>query len=304
MTQREVAVIGAGPAGLGAAIQLRRFGLSTLVLEARCVGGLLNNADRVENYPGFPEGIRGRELVHLFDAQARRIGVEVIDEEVTGLSYEGGVFRVATGRRAHRARAVVVASGTRPVLFPPGMIPAGLEQSVLYEVWPISDSEGKRVVVAGGGDAAFDYALGLARSNEVVLLSRGDAPRALSSLRVRVRDCASIWHLLRTEIISVSPGQRRALLIGCVHAGRPVIIETDYLVGALGRVPRLDFVSASLAQQTERLEAEGALHFAGDVKNGTFRQTAIAVGDGLRAAMRIHGRLKERSEETGAPGKS
>ena len=111
MMTEDVIVIGAGPAGIAAAIQLRRFGLDPLLLERDRLGGLLVNANLVENYPGFPEGIRGAELVKLFEAQLRRVGVSISVEEATALDYSDG-FLIQTPRRRLTARIVVIASGT------------------------------------------------------------------------------------------------------------------------------------------------------------------------------------------------
>ncbi len=98
MKVEQVIIIGAGPAGLATAIQLKRYGVHLLLFERAQAGGLLHNANLVENYPGFPLGISGVDLVNLFMLQAQNLGIDVTYEEVIELSYDRGLFRVKTGR--------------------------------------------------------------------------------------------------------------------------------------------------------------------------------------------------------------
>ena len=146
MSLHPVAIIGAGPAGLATALQLKRYGVDALLLEGGRVGGLLHNANCVENYPGFPGGISGPQLVRLFIAQAEQTGVSVTHAQVLSLDYSGfsapsdsqeGEFSIQTAERLYRARRVVIASGTRP-LSPSGLsLPKELEDRFFYEVYQI-----------------------------------------------------------------------------------------------------------------------------------------------------------------------
>ncbi len=114
MKPDEVVIIGAGPAGMTAAIQLKRYGIPFVLLEKERVGGLLWNANLVENYPGFPAGVSGPKLINLIEKQMKRIGVEVTFDTVTNLSLEDDRFLVETPRTSYLPKYVVVASGTRP----------------------------------------------------------------------------------------------------------------------------------------------------------------------------------------------
>ncbi len=293
MKPETVIIIGAGPAGLAAALQLKRYGVPALVLERAQVGGLLRNANLVENYPGFPEGIPGPALVNLLEEQARRAAIDIVFDEVVALTHQTGAFQVETAARMYRTHVVVVASGTKPSTFSDFPVPHGLRARVLYEIYPILAVAGQRIVIVGAGDAAFDYALNLGRLNDVIILNRGQAIQCLPLLRTRAATCSRIRYRERTHIRSLSESPGGRLQVQCESADAMWCIDADYVIGALGREPRLDFVSERLSAAAPDLESRGLLHFVGDVENGIFRQTAIAVGQGVLAAMKIHQRLKE-----------
>lgn len=185
-------VVGAGPGGLAAAIQLRRYKLGVRIYESNRAGGLLWNANRVENYPGFPGGLAGPALVRIFLEQARRAGVEITAGEVTSLTWQDDLFRANTTEGEIWARAVVVASGTRPIQLMGFTISAALEAHVSYEVADLLEMSGKRVLIVGGGDAAFDYGLTLAEKNSVIIVNRNEQAKCLPVLWDKVQACNPI----------------------------------------------------------------------------------------------------------------
>jgi len=110
----KIVIIGAGPAGISAAIQLKRSDIMPLILEKKRVGGLLREANLVENYPGFPGGILGKKLANLFDQQLKKEGIEVHIEKVINLDFENGLFLITTEKRSFSASIVIIATGTQP----------------------------------------------------------------------------------------------------------------------------------------------------------------------------------------------
>lgn len=283
-----VAIIGAGPAGLAAAIQIKRFGIDPLVFEMDTPGGLLRNANLVENYLGFPRGIAGIKLVRLFERQAEAVGVKLTRARVTLLDWDGTAFWLDTPHGARIAWRVVVATGTQPRIFANFEIPASLAGRMFYEVFHLLGLTGQHIAIVGAGDAAFDYALNLAaRGNTVTILNRGDERKCLPLLWARAQAEPRIRYRAHTVITAVEPGAKDSLLLRCAAGREKLDLQSDYLVGAIGRVPRLDVVSPRVQEQAQSLERSALLYFVGDVKNGLYRQTSIAVGDGIRAAMQI-----------------
>ena len=290
MTLAEVAIIGAGPAGLTAALQLKRYGIPALLFEACQVGGLLRNANLVENYPGFPGGISGPDLVRLFQQQAESIGVQIIPQAVESLTYEKQIFSLLTAAGVFNCQTTVIATGTQPLEFESGLIPTEAQARVCSEVYPLLEVRGARIAIVGAGDAAFDYALNLARSNSIVILNRSDQVKCLPLLQQRAAVSPHIAYHPQTNLVQVQLAGDGRLALRLESPTGVWECTADYLLGALGRRANLDFVSASLQRQASRLEKQGCLYRIGDVSNGLYRQTAIAAGQGLLAAMQIYHR--------------
>jgi thioredoxin reductase len=294
MDANSVAIIGAGPSGLTAALQLSRYGIPTLLFEARRAGGLLWNANLVENYPGFPEGISGPELARLFLQQIEAIGVKVTPHAVNSLTYQKRTFSLFTDDAIYNCRTVVVASGTRPIPFEPELIPAEAQARVYFEAYPLLGMRDAQIAIVGAGDAAFDYALNLSRNNFITILNRSAQEKCLPLLRQRAAASDRITYHSQTRLVQVKLDSNGQLMLRLESQSGVVDFPADYLIGVLGRRANLDFVSADLLRQASRLEKQGRLYRIGDVANGRYRQTAIAAGQGLLAAMQIyHSRVSE-----------
>lgn len=280
-------IIGGGPAGLAAAMQLARQGHQGLVLERDRVGGLLWNANLVENYPGFPQGIQGPELVGLFQKQAQGLGVRIGIEDALKVELVGDKFRIDTSERVLASDVLVLATGTTAKILPDKILKPEIREWVFSEIYPLLEVSGKKVIIIGGGDAAFDYALNLARANQIILLTRGEEIKALPLLVERAQAHPRITCRLNAEIRSIQPGRKEQLHLEVVQSGDLQTLEGDYLVAAIGREPDMSYVSPSIMKDIKQLQEDRRLYLIGDMKNGLFRQTTIAVGDGIRAAMEI-----------------
>jgi thioredoxin reductase (NADPH) len=281
MKPDNVVIIGTGPAGMTVAIQLKRYGIPFVLLEKERVGGLLWNANLVENYPGFPAGVSGPKLVRLIEKQMERIGVEIVFETVTNLRYADGRFLVETSRASYHPQYVIVASGTQPRSLPI-KIPTNAQSRVFSDVYHLLGVYEKRILIAGGGDAAFDYALNLVkRGNFVTILNRGVDVKCLGLLWERAAAESAITYREEASVGAVQLDETACRLEVRLDAGES--LEADYLLFAIGRIPQTDFLSDDLVNQNVK-----GLYFVGDVKNGLYRQVAIAAGDGLQAAMQIY----------------
>jgi thioredoxin reductase (NADPH) len=292
---KEVVIIGAGPAGIAAAIQLRRYHIEPLLLERKAIGGLLKNAYLVENYPGFPEGVKGLDLVELFEKQLKNAGVTVSFESVQKLDYGDKVFFTKTNRRVIRSDVAVIATGTRPRKFSAPVISDDIGDRIFYEIYPILGVKHKKIAIIGAGDAAFDYALNLSQENEVIIFNRNKRAACIPVLRERCGKSEKISYFRDVTVSEIQDQDGRLRLAYTSGDGQNGDqLSTDIVVIAIGREPCLDFYSNELKKYSESLVKKGLLYMVGDVKNDIYRQTAICVGDGIRAAMKIYKILRGR----------
>lgn len=298
MNVDQVAIIGAGPAGLATALQLHRYGIASRVFEKTQIGGLLRNANWVENYPGFPKGISGVDLANLFCEQAKAWGIHITKDSVQYLEWDEGEFKISTLNGIYRALTVVIASGTQPRRFTEFDIPPELKERVFYEIVSLLSCQNQRLLIVGAGDAAFDYGLNLAKQNQVIIIYRGEQVKCLPLLWERAIACKNINIRPGVAISKLITNPKGGMIVECFSPEGPLQFQADYLIGAIGRLPQMDFVSTSVLEHASEFENTGILHFVGDVRNGIFRQTAIAIGNGIRAAMRLNQVLKETPDES------
>ncbi len=293
--REEVVVVGAGPAGIAAAVQLKRSGHDPLVIESGVPGGLLRTAWRVENYPGFPNGIAGNELSETIANGLEEWDVRLERTEVNRIDLSENGFTIRTAEDDLEAVRVILATGTEPLPFDCQGLDELPKDRVHRDIIGLREVTDSTFVIIGGGDAAFDYSLALAENgNRCVILYRSQGARCLPLLLDWVNEQVDVEVHGSTEVRRVAWINDR---IAVRTEGLVVTdIFADHLIIAIGRRPRDGMLSDSVRSEMKRLTADGLLYVIGDVANGPFRQTAIAAGDGVKAAMEVHERLKECSE--------
>jgi thioredoxin reductase len=275
----KTAIIGAGPAGIAAGIQLHRSGGDYVIFEKDRIGGLIHNANLIENYPGFPNGLSGLKFASLLEKHADKMNLNIKFESVIEVNFANNIFSIHTDNSKYQADILIVASGTRPVKEIGIDIPAHLREKVFYEVKDIPDIKNESIGIIGGGDAAFDYALGLAENNRVVILIRDSGAKCLPLLAARADYNPNIEIYNQTKALSIKDRGDK-ILLNCVKEGNFVDLQFDKLIIAIGRVPQLDFMR-DIPHKCDRIG------YIGDVANGIYRQATIAAADGIRAAMKI-----------------
>ncbi len=298
MVQHDVVIIGAGPAGLTAAIYCARANLSPVVVEGLLAGGQLMNTTEVENYPGFPEGIMGPELMDRFRKQAERFGTEFLPGDVVRVDFSARPFGVSTDDREVRARAVIVATGASPrTLGVPGekeYAGRGVSYCATCDGFFF---RGKEIVMVGGGDSAMEEALFLARyGSRTTVIHRRDALRASKIMADRVLKNPKVevvWDSVVDEVLG--DGQKvAAVRVRNVKTGAVAERPCAGFFVAIGHTPNTSMFKTVLPMNAEGyLSIDGTSSYtnipgvfaAGDVHDHVYRQAVTAAAAGCRAAI-------------------
>ena len=292
----DVAIIGAGPAGLTAGIYASRAGLEAAVFEGRSVGGQLSQTHLIENYPGFPKGSNGFDLAWSIKEQAEAFGVREIDEEVRSVCLEGSLKTLVTDQGSYQARAIVVATGARPRLLG---VPGEKEltgRGVSYcATCDGNFFRGRDVVVVGGGDTAVADALYLANlCRNVTLVHRRQTLRAAAMYEPRLAALGNVsfaWNS-KVEAILEDDGLVSGVRLRHLDTGEQQEMPCAGVFMAVGTQPNTAFLEGLLsldaagyvvADELGRTSAPGVFA-AGDVRTKALRQVVTAVSDGANAA--------------------
>jgi|SRR6056297_1135257 len=293
---KPIIIIGGGPGGLSAAIQLHRSGFQPLILEVRQLGGLLVNAWRVENYPGFPKGISGLDLVQLFREHLNVYQPEIVYDRVLSVEkIQSGYWITTKNGQHYSCQYLIIATGTFPRKYSHIKLVENecLLRRIHYEVDTIRHLKGKDISVIGGSDAAFDYAMTMSGENQISVFMRGSKTKAIKALRDVVQRNRHIKVFSRIEIEDLRFKDDRISLNfkkgASIHNHK-----TDYLLFAIGRYPTMPHLINDMKIEEQK---EKSVFFVGDVKNQHYRQCSLAVADGIRAAMTIDRMIRRDNNE-------
>lgn len=289
----QCAIIGAGPCGISAAMQLNRYNIKPLLFESGNIGGLLRNANLIENYPGLSKPLSGSDLAERLQNKLEQLQAEIKLEKVSQIDYADDVFSISTSLGSYQSRTLLIATGTQPKKYQDIAIPAKISKHIFYEVYPLRKIRNKSIVIVGAGDAAFDYALNLSRHHQVTIINRGQHVSALKLLQERVRHNDKIAYLDQTAIKKLSGTLNDRLEIDLDRANQSESLTADYLIFAIGREPCSGFMTEEFSSHMKDLQEKEILYLAGDLINGINRQAVVAAGQGVSAAMRIYRKLEE-----------
>ncbi len=297
-----VIIVGSGPAGYTAALYTARANLNPLVFEGFAWGGLLQQTTDVENYPGFPEGIMGPEMMKNFREQAERFGARLVTEEVerVELSDEpGGIHSVWVADTEYRARTVVLAMGAEHkklgVAGEEELSGRGVSYCATCDAAFFREAP---TIIVGGGDSAMEEAIFLSKfASKVTVIHRREEFRASRIMLERAREQANIEFLTPYTIKEFLPGETGALghaTLVNTESGEEMVIPVSGTFIAIGHEPQSELVSGQVdLDPSGYVVTEGrstrtrkpGVFAAGDLVDHTYRQAITAAGSGCQAAL-------------------
>lgn len=291
----DVIIIGSGPSGLTAATYTTRAALKTLVLAGEKWGGQLMLTSVIENFPGFPEGIEGPELMANMRKQAEHHGAEILNENVTKIEMSERPFKVSTSTKSYEAKSIIIATGADARwLGVPGeteRIGRGMSSCATCDAMFF---KGKNVFVVGGGDSAMEEALVLSKTaNSVTLLHRRDVFRASDIMIQRVKENSKITPLLNSEIVEVKGEMRvQSVMVKNNQTNEIKEMPVDGVFVAIGHIPNTTFLNGIELDEEKYIKVKNGyrtniegVFTAGDVHDRHYRQAITAAGFGCAAAL-------------------
>lgn len=297
MEKRDIIIIGSGPAGLTAAIYMSRAGYQPLVIEGIPAGGQLMITTEIENYPGFPDGVEGPELIENMKKQAQRFGTDFLMKNVTKVDFRSNPFEIQAEETAFLAKTVIIATGAQARYLNLPSVEAfkgkGVSACATCDGFFFRDGI---VFVAGGGDTAAEEALFLTKfAKEVHIVHRRDQLRAEKYMQERLFKNSKIniiWNSIVAEIKGTDKGVNKIVLKN-VKTGEMTERDADGVFMGIGHSPAttifqgqidLDENGYIICKEGTKTNIEGVFA-AGDVRDPLFRQAIVAAGTGCRAAI-------------------
>jgi thioredoxin reductase (NADPH) len=294
--QVKVLVLGAGPAGLAAALYAARAELAPVVLTGMQLGGQAALTHTIENYPGFPTGVGGPELGELFQKQAENFGAKVEFDVANAVDFSQRPFKVTTDGGEYKADVVILSTGANPThLNVPGEVELtgrGVSYCATCDGWFFKD---KKVVVVGGGDSALEEGLFITRyASSVTIIHRRDELRASPVLQKRAKEHPKmnfIWDTVVTEV--VGSDKVETLKLKNMKTGAESTFDTDGLFIFIGHVPNTQMFQGQLEMSdlgyvivNDKMETSvQGVYAAGEIADPYFRQVITSAGMGAAAAI-------------------
>jgi thioredoxin reductase (NADPH) len=313
----DVIIVGSGPAGYPAALYTARANLSPLVIEGFAWGGLLQQTTDVENYPGFPEGIMGPDLMQLFRTQAERFGARLETDDATEveLSPEGGLHTVWASDEKYQARAVILAMGAQHrklgVTGEDRLAGRGVSYCATCDAAFFKEAP---TLVVGGGDSALEEAMFLSKfAAKVAIVHRRDEFRASKIMIERARAIPNIEWLTPYTVEEFVPGENGSLSVARLRNpsdGSTTDLEVTGAFIAIGHDPQSQLVQGQVetdpagyvvTQGRSTLTNIPGVFAAGDLVDHTYRQAVTAAGSGCQAALDAEWYLRDHPFEAEAP---
>jgi thioredoxin reductase (NADPH) len=295
-----VIIVGGGPAGYTAALYTARANLEPLVFEGFQWGGQLQNTTDVENYPGYPEGIMGPEMMSQFRTQAERFGARLVTDDVDRVELsDGGIQKVYLGDEEHLAKTVILAMGAEPRrLGVPGEIELGGRGVSTCGVCDGAFFRDQRVIVIGGGDSAMEDAIFISKyASELTVVNRRDEFRASKIMFERAKERPNIefkMPFVAEEFVAGEDGKLGHVRLRNVETDETEDFDTDGAFLAIGHIPKSEIVEGQvdtdengyIATQPGSTRTNlGGVFAVGDVVDRIYRQAVTAAGTGCMGAL-------------------
>jgi len=293
-------VVGGACAGYTAAVYAARADLEPLVIEGFQWGGQLQNTTEVENFPGFPEGIMGPEMMVRFRAQAERFGTRFITDDATRVELsDGGIQRVFVGDDEYRAKTVILAMGAQPKqLGVPGEVELGGRGVSTCGVCDGAFFKGRDVIVVGGGDTAMEDSIFVSKyAEKLTIVHRRDEFRASAVMQDRAREKANIEFktpYVPEEFIAGDDGSLERVRLSNAESGEVEEVAVGGVFVAIGHIPGSELVKGQIdlhdngyvkvAEPSTRTNLAGVFA-VGDLVDFTYRQAVTAAGSGCQGAL-------------------
>ena len=313
-TDRQVIVIGSGPAGLTAALYAARANLTPLVIEGIEAGGQLMLTTMVDNWPGYRDGIMGPDLMTELRAQAERFGAEIIQGDVSSIDLSKRPFTVAVGKTSYTAQALIVATGASAKWLGLGvdkeLSGRGVSTCATCDGFFF---KGRKVAVIGGGDTAMEEAIYLSKlATSVTVIHRRETLRASKVMQdkaMSMPNVSFIWNADVVDIKDVARGEVTSIVLRDTKTGAQRELPIDGVFIGIGHVPNTALFAAQLEMHDNgylkthagsRTSVRGVFA-AGDVQDHVYRQAVTAAGSGCMAAIDaerfLSGTLHEKEEK-------